>query len=317
MQAPGLYETAPALNLNRNFNGDFDGMKPMRSLLFVPADSPRKLEKSLRAGADALIIDLEDSVAPDSKARARERAAAFLREERERAGGPALIVRVNALDSGLIDQDLDAIVREQPHAIMLPKACGGPDVQHLSIKIAVREAECDIPDGTIRIIPIVTESARALFELGSYRGASQRLTAMTWGAEDLATDLGAETNRLDDGSYTPAFALARALTLCAAASAGVDAIDTIFADFRDSAAFRRECRAARRDGFSGKMAIHPDQVAIINDLFQPSPDEVARAQRIVSAFQSNPQAGVLALDGAMIDRPHLVKAQRLLARHKS
>ncbi len=286
----------------------------MRSLLFVPADSARKLEKGLQSGADALILDLEDSVAADAKPKAREMAAAFLRETRALPSAPRLIVRVNALDTGLTEADLDAVVREKPHAIMLPKACGGPDVQHIGIKIAVREAENDIEDGAIRILPIVTETARAMFELASYRGASHRLMAMTWGAEDLATDIGAETNRLDHGDYTPPFALARNLMLFAAASAGVDAIDTIFANFRDSSTLQRECIAARRDGFAGKMAIHPDQVAIINEVFSPAPEEIANAQKIVAAFATNPQAGVLAIDGAMIDRPHLVKAQRLLAR---
>lgn len=288
----------------------------MRSLLFVPADSLRKLEKALQSGADALILDLEDSVAPDAKPEAREQAAEFLRNARGQKNAPRMIVRVNALDTGLIDIDLDTVVRARPHAIMLPKACGGPDVQHVSIKIAVREAENDIDDGTIRILPIVTETARSLFELATYRGASHRLMAMTWGAEDLATDIGAETNRLDDGDYTPPFALARNLMLFAAASAGVDAIDTIFANFRDTSTLRRECLAARRDGFTGKMAIHPDQVAVINEVFSPALEEIARAQQIVAAFDANPQAGVLAIDGAMIDRPHLIKAQRLLARHK-
>ena len=286
----------------------------MRSLLFVPADSPRKLEKAFTCGADALILDLEDSVALSAKPAARQGAADVLRAAKAKADAPKLMVRVNALDTGLTDLDLDAVVALAPYAIMLPKACGGADIQHVSVKIAVREAESGAPDGAIRILPIVTETAQAMFELGSYRGSSHRLSALTWGAEDLATDIGAETNRLDDGNYTPPFMLARNLTLFAAASAGVDAIDTVFANFRDASGFERECRAARRDGFTGKMAIHPDQVAVINAVFSPAPEELAKARRIVEAFAQNPDAGVVSMDGAMVDRPHLVKAQRLLAR---
>jgi citrate lyase subunit beta/citryl-CoA lyase len=306
MQAPGLHEAPPGSL--REFE--------MRSLLFVPADSPRKLEKGLQSGADALILDLEDSVSAEGKPKARELAREFLEAAAGKEDTPKLIVRVNALDTGMTEADLDAVVGAKPYAIMLPKACGGADVQHVSVKIAVREAEQDIDDGTIRVLPIVTETAQAIFELGTYRGASHRLVAMTWGAEDLATDISAETNRLSSGDYTPPFSLARNLMLFAAASAGVDAIDTVFANFRDGATFERECRAARRDGFTAKMAIHPDQVSIINDVFSASPGDIERAQAIVAAFAANPGAGVLAINGAMIDRPHLVKAERLLARQK-
>lgn len=285
----------------------------MRSLLFVPADSPRKLERALASGADALILDLEDSVAASSKQQGRDGAATFLATHRG-PGTPKLIVRVNALDTGLTDADLDAIVPFAPSAIMLPKAQGGTDVQHLSVKLSVREAERGLPADAISIIPIVTETAAAMFQLGSYRNASARLMAITWGAEDLAADIGAETNRFDDATYTPPFALARNLMLFAAASAEVDAIDTVFANFRDSDGFRRECLAARRDGFVAKMAIHPDQVTIINEVFSPQPQEVDKARAIVEAFKANPDAGVLSIAGAMVDRPHLRKAQRLLAR---
>ncbi len=286
----------------------------MPSLLFVPADSPRKIAKALGCGAASVILDLEDSVAPGAKALARQGAAEALRGRAP--GGPKLVVRINALDTGLVDDDLDAIVALAPDAIMLPKAEGGPDVQHLSIKIAVREAECGLPDGGVRIAPIVTETAAAMFQLGSYRGATGRLVALAWGAEDLAAAIGAQTNRMADGAYTPPFALARNLTLFAAASAGVDAVDTVYADFRDQEGLRRECLAAKRDGFSAKMAIHPDQVAIINAAFAPAPAEIARAQAIVAAFAAAPDAGVLSLDGAMIDRPHLAWARRVLARSR-
>ncbi len=181
-------------------------------------------------------------------------------------------------------------------------------------KIAVREAEYDLPDGGTQIIPIATETGKGIFGLGSYAGATHRLQALTWGAEDLSADLGAETNRLTDGSYTDPYRLARALTLFAAASAQVDAIDTVFTNFRDDAGFRAECIAARRDGFTGKMAIHPAQVAPINEVFSPAAAELAKAEAIIALFAANPGVGVIGLDGEMLDRPHLVRAQRLKAR---
>jgi len=285
----------------------------MRSLLFVPADSPRKLEKALACGADALILDLEDSVAVSAKQAGRDGAAAFLAAHAS-APRTKLIVRVNALDTNMTDADLDAVMPHRPYAIMLPKATGGEDVQHLSVKLGVREAESGRDIGTTGILPIATETAAALFKLGTYRGSSHRLIGLTWGAEDLAADIGAETNRLEDMSYTPPFALARSLMLFGAAGAEVDAIDTVFANFKDGASFRRECLAARRDGFVAKMAIHPDQVAIINEVFSPQDEDVRKARQIVEAFARQPDAGVLSIDGAMVDRPHLRKAERLLAR---
>lgn len=286
----------------------------MRSLLFVPGDSPRKLQKGLESGADALILDLEDSVASDAKPQARAASLAFLTEARGLPRRPLMIVRVNPLTSGLIEADLDAVMAGAPDAIMLPKAEGGVDVSHLAAKIAVREAENDLPDGATRIIPIATETGKGVFGLGSYAGATHRLAALTWGAEDLSADLGAEANRLTDGSYADPYRLARALTLFAAASAQVDAIDTVFTSFRDEAGFRAECIAARRDGFTGKMAIHPAQVAPINEIFAPSPQALARADAIIALFAANPGVGVIGLDGEMLDRPHLVRAKRLRAR---
>ncbi|WP_291821126.1 CoA ester lyase [Bosea sp. (in: a-proteobacteria)] len=286
----------------------------MRSLLFVPGDSPRKQQKGLASGADALILDLEDSVALEAKPQAREITRAFLAEARALPRRPRLIVRVNALATGLTEADLDAVMPGAPDAIMLPKSESGSDTGHLAAKIAVREAECDLPDGGTRIIPIATETGKGIFGLGSYAGATHRLDALTWGAEDLSADLGAETNRLPDGQYTDPYRLARSLTLFAAASAQVDAIDTVFTAFRDAEGFRAECLAARRDGFTGKMAIHPDQVATINEVFSPAPEALARAQAIIALFEANPGVGVIGLDGEMLDRPHLIRAQRLLAR---
>ncbi len=285
----------------------------MRSLLFVPADSERKLAKALTSDADALILDLEDSIALSAKQNAREGAAAFLAAHAS-AQSSRLIVRINALDTGLADADLDAVVGHRPYAIMLPKASGGADVQHLSAKIAVREAENNLEDGAIGIIPIATEHAGAVFTLGSYRGSSQRLVGMTWGAEDLAASVGATHNRESSGAFTSPFMLARNMMLFGAAAADVDAIDTVCADFRNPDLMQRECFEALRDGFTGKMAIHPDQVAIINAVFTPSQQAVDEAQRVAAAFAASPDAGVLAIDGKMYDRPHLRSAERLLKR---
>jgi citrate lyase subunit beta / citryl-CoA lyase len=289
----------------------------MRSLLFVPADSPKKLEKAMTSGADALIVDLEDSVAPEGKAAARLSAAAFVKETVAATGRPHLIVRVNSLRSGLTDADLDIVAPARPDAIMLPKAEGGASVTHLDAKLAVREATSGIADGHIKILPIATETAVALFLAGTYAGASKRLYALTWGAEDLSAELGAETNRDAEGVLLDPYRLARVLCLAGAATANVPAIDTVFTDIRDREAFRRECGAARRDGFSGKMAIHPTQIPIINQAFTPSRDAVTRANAIVEAFAANPEAGVVAISGVMVDKPHLTRAKHVLERATS
>ncbi len=286
----------------------------MRSLLFVPGDSPRKQQKGLESGADALILDLEDSVALEAKPQARETTRAFLGAARNLPKRPLLIVRINALTTGLSDADLDAVMPGAPDAIMLPKSEGGSDVGHLAAKIAVREAEADLPDGITRILPIATETGKAVFGLGTYARSSHRLMALTWGAEDLSAGLGAETNRLEDGSYADPYRLARSLTLFGASAAQVDAIDTVFTNFRDEDAFRAECRAARRDGFTGKMAIHPAQIGPINEIFTPSGEALAKAERVIALFATNPGAGVIGLDGEMLDRPHLKQAERLVAR---
>ncbi|ACA16774.1 Citrate (pro-3S)-lyase [Methylobacterium sp. 4-46] len=285
----------------------------MRSLLFVPGDSPRKLDKGLESGADALILDLEDSVALDAKPAARAATAGFLARARGR-GGPRLYVRVNALDTGLTEDDLAAVMPAGPDGIVLPKAAGGPDVAALGARLAVHEARAGLPDGATRILPIATETARAVFALGSLAGSSPRLVGVTWGAEDLSADLGAETNR-DETGWSGPFRLARHLALLAAAAAEVDAIDTINAAFRDLDGLARECAEARRDGFVGKMAIHPAQVPVINAAFTPSPEAIARARAVVAAFAQAPGTGVVGIEGQMLDRPHLRRAERLLARH--
>ncbi|MBO0751890.1 MAG: CoA ester lyase [Bradyrhizobiaceae bacterium] len=289
----------------------------MRSLLFVPADSPAKLAKALSCGADALILDLEDSIAPERKEAARAGAAAFLAQATPLPARPRLVVRVNALATGMTDADLDAVVPARPDAIMLPKAEGGASVVHLDAKLTAREALGGLDEGMIRIVALATETAQSLFVAGSYRDASPRLAALTWGAEDLATDLGAETNRDGQGLFLDAYRLARTLCIAGAANAGVPAIDTVYVDFRNDAGLRRECEEARRDGFTAKMAIHPGQVATINDVFTPAPEAIARAQAVVAAFAATPEAGVVAIGGTMYDRPHLTKAERLLARARA
>jgi citrate lyase subunit beta / citryl-CoA lyase len=289
----------------------------MRSLLFVPADSPGKLDKAAACGADALILDREDSVAPTRKDAARAGAVGFLAQALSVPARPQLIVRVNGLTTGLIDADLDAVVAARPDAIMLPKAEGGASVVHADAKLTVREALCGLAEGSIRIVAIATETASALFLAGTYRDASTRLCALTWGAEDLSADLGAEANRDAQGNFLDPYRLARTLCIAGAAAAEVPALDTVYVDFRNEPGLRRECEEARRDGFTGKMAIHPGQVATINDVFTPKAEAIAKAKAIIDTFAANPGAGVVGIGGVMYDRPHVAKAERLLARAKA
>jgi len=284
----------------------------MRSFLFVPADGGKKLDKAMASGADAVIVDLEDSIAPERKEAARKLAAAFLRETVAQKSRPRLVVRVNGLTTGLIDGDLDAVVPARPDAILLPKAEGGAAVTHADAKLATREAAAGIADGHIKIVALATETASALFLAGTYRGSSARLEGLTWGAEDLSAELGAEANRDADGRFLDPYRLARVLCIAGAASAGIPAIDTVYVDFRNDSGLRRECEEARRDGFAAKMAIHPAQVAIINDVFTPKPDAIARARAIVAAFAAAPGAGTVGIGGVMYDRPHLARARALL-----
>jgi citrate lyase subunit beta/citryl-CoA lyase len=286
----------------------------MRSLLFTPADSATKLDKAMTSGADSIIVDLEDSIAPEGKVAARKSAADFLKDAVRQAARPYLLVRINGLATGLADADLDAVIAAKPDAIMLPKAEGGCAIIHADAKLNVREAIAGLTEGHTKIVAIATETAAALFLAGSYRGASARLTGLTWGAEDLSAELGAEANRDAHGNFLDPYRLARTLCLAAAAHAEVQAIDTVFVDFRNSEGFRRECEEARRDGFTGKMAIHPAQVPIINEVFTPTAEAVAKARAVVEAFAANPGAGVVGIGGVMYDRPHLARAKRLLER---
>jgi len=284
----------------------------MRSLLFVPADSAKKLAKAADSGADALILDLEDSVAPDRKVEARRIAADFIARRRE--GGPKLFVRINGLRSGVAEGDLLAIMPARPDAIMLPKAVGGRDVMRLSAKLNLHEARLERPEGSTRVVAIVTESAAGVLEAGTFAHAGPRLLGMAWGAEDLSADLGARDTRDASGSYSDPFRLARSMTLLGAAAAGVAAIDTVYIDFHDEPGLKAESLAAERDGFSAKMAIHPQQIPVINAAFTPSAEAIEEARRIVAAFAQSPGAGVLSIGGRMVDRPHLLRAERTLSR---
>jgi len=289
----------------------------MRSLLFVPADGGKKLDKAMASGADAVIVDLEDSISVERKAAARKSAADFLNDAVKLPKRPRLLVRVNGFATGLTDADLDAIVPARPDAIMLPKAEGGTGVVHADAKLTAREAIAGLPDGLIKIVAIATETASALFLAGTYGGASARLEGLTWGAEDLSAELGAEANRDVDGNFLDPYRLARALCLVGAAAARVQAIDTIAADFRNLELLRRESEEARRDGFTGKMAIHPAQVPVINEVFTPTAEAISKARAVIAAFERNPGQGTVGIDGVMYDRPHLERARQLLARAKA
>jgi citrate lyase subunit beta / citryl-CoA lyase len=225
-------------------------------------------------------------------------------------------VRVNGLDTGLSDADLD-VIAGRPDAIMLPKAEGGAAVTHFDAKLTAHEAIHGLPDGAIDIVAIATETAAALFLAGTYGGASPRLKALTWGAEDLSAELGAEANRDTSGNFLDPYRLARSLCLAGAAAARVQAIDTVYIDFRNNDGLKRECEEARREGFTGKMAIHPAQIKPINEVFTPTAEAVQRADAMIAAFAQNPGAGTVGIGGVMYDRPHLERARQLLARAKS
>jgi citrate lyase subunit beta/citryl-CoA lyase len=239
----------------------------MRCLLLVPGDDSANFAKALTSGAEALVLDLAASSAQASLDLARQSLRDFIFGARQLAQRPRLFVRINGLETGLASLDLDAIMPAGPDGIVLPKSRSGADVQHLGAKLAVREAENGLPDGACAIVPMVTETAASLFGLASYAGASQRLLGLAWNAEALASALGARTNRLADGAFTAPCQLARSLTLAGARAAQVEPIDAVFTDVSDEAGLRAECEAARRDGFTGKLAIHPAQVPVINEVF--------------------------------------------------
>lgn len=282
----------------------------MRSLLFVPGDSARKFARARECGADALIIDLEDSVAPDAKETARQETAAMLQAPR---GRQKLFVRVNAFDTDLTATDLAAVMAHRPNGIALPKCDGPEQVKRLAHMLDALEAAHGIAPGSTLILAIVTETAASLFGLGSYRGCSERLWGMMWGAEDLAASFGATANRDAQGHMLAPYRLARNLCLAGAAAAGVVAVDTVAVTIDDLAAVEQEAREARRDGFMAKGVIHPKHIEPVNAAFRPSDDEIAWARRITDAFGNQADLGVVKIDGQMIDKPHLRAAERILA----
>jgi citrate lyase subunit beta / citryl-CoA lyase len=286
----------------------------MRSLLFVPADGGSKLDKAMASGADAVIIDLEDSIAPERKDQARAAALSFLKDATAKTARPRILVRINGLDTGMTDADLEAVVPGKPDAIVFPKVEGGGSVVHLDAKLTAREAITGLPEGSIKVLAQAVESATGLFTAGTFRDASARLIGLTWGPEDLSAELGAESNRDEHGALTEPYRLARNICLYGAAAAKLPAIETVYVDFRNSEGLRRDTQDARRDGFSGRLAIHPAQVAVINAVFTPTPEQIEKAKLVIAAFAAKPGAGAVGIDGKMFDRPHLIRAQNLLAR---
>lgn len=287
---------------------------PLRSMLFIPGDSEKKLAKADACGADAVIIDLEDSVAPERKDYARQLTREFLQTTPPGSRPLRYWVRPNPFDTGLTEADLSAIMPGKPDGLLQPKIDGPADVAKLSRMMD----ELEGGRGGARIIPVATETARAPFALGDFAGAKlPRLTGLTWGAEDLAAALGASTNRGADGEWSFTYKLCRSLALMAAYAANVQAIETLYADFRDEAGLRASSRAARAEGFTGRLAIHPAQVSPINECFTPSADEIAHAERVLAAFAANPGAGTVGLDGKMIDIPHKKQAERVIAQARA
>ena len=289
----------------------------MRSLLFVPADGGNRLDKAMASGADAVIVDLEDSIVPERKQHARAAAFEFLKSNAAKKDRPRILVRINGFETGMTDTDLDAIVAGKPDAIVFPKSEGGASVIHLDAKLTAREALAGLPEGSIKILAQAVESAAGLFSAGTFRDASARLIGMTWGPEDLSAELGAQANRDEAGFLTEPYRLARNMCLFGAAAAKLPAIETVYVDFRNSEGLRRDTQEARRDGFTGRLAIHPAQVPVINEVFTPTPQEIENAKRLIAAFAAKPDAGAVGIDGKMFDRPHLIRAQRLLASMKA
>lgn len=280
-----------------------------RSWLFAPGDSEKKMTKAMEGAADIVLIDLEDAVAPESKVAARAMVHDFIKANA--AQRQRLWVRINPFDGPYTLGDLAAVMPANPGGIMLPKVYGRADVDKLDHCLSALEVANGIEEGSTPVIVLVTETAEAMFHTGDYKGAP-RVVALTWGAEDLADSVGASSNRNADGSYSFTYELARSLTVLGAATAGVTAIETISADFRDLDALRRRAEGVRRDGFRGMLAIHPAQVEVINEAFTPTAEEVAEAQEIVDIFAANPGVGAIGWKGGMLDRPYLARAQRLL-----
>jgi citrate lyase subunit beta/citryl-CoA lyase len=286
----------------------------MRSLLFTPGDSDRKLTKGLTIGADVILIDLEDAVASENKVAARENVADFLRQDETRKSPTPLYVRINDLETEWAMADLEQIVPSQPAGIMLPKTRSNVDVETLAKILDSLEQKAELKLGQTQILVIAPEISEALLNMPSFQSCGPRVSGIAWGSEDLATSLGARSSLDDQGVYRAPMDLARTMCLCAGSAADIHAIDTVYPDFRDLEGLKHNAERAAADGFSGKLAIHPDQVAVINAAFTPTDDEIAHARGIVAAFEAQPGAGVINLNGAMVDRPHLAHAQKVLER---
>jgi citrate lyase subunit beta / citryl-CoA lyase len=285
---------------------------PLRSILFVPGDSERKIEKSRGSNADALVYDLEDSVAQVRKPIARQMVADYLKGRSAKLG-VAQWVRINPLISPECLHDLAAIVAAKPSGILLPKVDGPGDIQRVSHYLDALEAREGVPAGSVKIISVATEIARAPFTLGAYADAGlTRLFGITWGAEDLSADLGAATNADEDGQLALTYRIVRSFALLSAKACRVEAIETVYPDFRNLEGLRKSSVAARREGFTGRFAIHPDQIDVLNEAFSPSADDIAFAERVVAAFGAQPEVGAVGVDGKMLDKPHLVQAQKVL-----
>ncbi|MFN2098462.1 HpcH/HpaI aldolase/citrate lyase family protein [Altererythrobacter sp. MF3-039] len=288
--------------------------RPIRSLLFIPGDSEKKIAKAPDCGADVVIFDLEDAVAPENKSAARELVFETLTQTVPEHRAMQYWVRVNPLDTGMTKSDLAAVMAGRPDGIVQPKTDGPGCVRQISDMLDALEREHGIQPGLTGIIPVATETARAPFHLGEFADAGlDRLVGLTWGAEDLATAIGASGNRLPDGQWHETFRMVRSLTLLAAHAAEAQAIDTLYADFRDLEGLKAESELSRSEGFSGRLAIHPAQVAVINQAYSPSLDDVAHAREVIAAFANNPGAGTVGLDGKMLDIPHLKQAERIMA----
>jgi citrate lyase subunit beta/citryl-CoA lyase len=283
----------------------------LRSRVFVPGDSERKFAKARHCGADGLILDLEDAVAPSRKAEARAIVAGFVMDKTPRSW--SFWVRVNPFDTSLTLDDLAAVVAPGLAGIVLPKANGAQNVARLAHYLDAFEVKTGVDAGQVKILVVATETPQAMFNLGTYAPSHPRLAALTWGAEDLGAAVGATANKEADGEWTAPYQVARSMCLFASAAADVLAIDTVYADFRDTEGLAASCRRSRRDGFVGRVAIHPDQVETINRCFSPSDEDVAHARRVVQAFADRPDAGTIGIDGKMYDIPHLKQARRVLA----
>jgi citrate lyase subunit beta/citryl-CoA lyase len=283
-------------------------------MLFIPGDSEKKLGKVDDCGADAVILDLEDAVAPENKPLARQLIPAFMKERPPGKRKLQLWVRVNPFDTGMTLDDLAAVVPAAPDGIMQPKTNDPECLRRMSHYLDALEVAHGVERGSIKILPVATETATAPFHLGAFANARlERLMGLTWGAEDLSAAIGASTNLDANGEWAFTYKMVRSLTLLAAQASGVQALDTLFVDFKDDEGLRASCRAARAEGFTGRIAIHPAQVAGINESFMPSVEEIAHAQRVLAAFAANPGAGTVGLNGKMIDIPHQKQAQRVLA----